>query len=547
MSKQLLIETTAPSVFELTEARGAPGSGKLVARGEFGRCDTPTLNGRIYSTKLMEREIKRLKEDLENRRVLGQLDHPQSGKSSLSLVSHVITDLWLEADGRVMGEAEILNTTTGRDLRALVEARIPVPVSSRGFGSTRPSSGKVEGEEVQDDFVLRTYDFVADPAVRTAVPTITMESVEEADPATLAEQFLAEFPEVAQQLQEQAAADAVAKAKEKVVAGVDAAVEAERTRVRTEMTEAFEERLAAALLEAREDLGQQLREEYAADPSVGAARATLAQIAEMVGAYRTQPDERAVRDAMKAETLARTEAEAARDAAVAEAQQVRLQLLVERQLGQGETAEAARALLEGVQFTSEQDVEQRLALLHERLPAPGPSAAEQRLLEENTTLRGEMSSLQEKVASLDARLGKAAELSRGMLSSLEEAQAQAEQAEQTLAEERTRFEARVDALRAEALDAYKAAKVAQLANGREVLGLMEDVSSKAEVDAVVTRYGRTDMLDEDLREMRRRLQRGHGDQRELSEGRRGSSSTRGDKDPFGNSYEEMQRLAGLTD
>jgi hypothetical protein len=530
---QLLIETTKPSAFVMTEARTQKGSGKMVARGEFGRVGVATENGRIYSEALMGREIKRLTEDLKSRRVLGELDHPTDGKTSLKRVSHVITDLWIE-NGLVMGEAEILGTNEGKQLRALIEANIPIGVSSRGFGSTKVATGKVEGEEVQDDFILKTYDFVADPAVKTAIPGITMESIDE---PTAAQLFLAEFPDVAKQLQE----DAVSNAKDKVTAGVDAAVEAEAKRVRTEMTEAFEGRLATVLVEAREDLGKQLREEFAADPGVGAAKATLAQIAEMVGAFRQSPDEKAVRDALKAKDLEVAERTKERDEAIEQSQQATLLLAVEKQIGGHPMAEAIRGLLAGVKLESAADVEAKLAAIMEHLPQhdAGPTEVEVQLREENATLRGEVSLLQEKAGSLDDKLKRAVELSQRVNEALKEAESRAEEAEsktESLQEERD----------AAVLDAYKATKVAGLVNGRNVLGLLEGVTSEADVDKVVARHGSTEISDRELREMRQRHQRGQGDARDLSENLERPNRSRGEVDEFGVSYDEMRKLAGIT-
>lgn len=540
---QMLFETTRPSALVMTEARQAAGSGKMVARGEFGRVGVPTQNGRRYSESLMKREIKRLSEDLKARRVLGELDHPESGKTSLKRVSHVVTDLWIE-NGIVMGEAEILGTTEGKQLRALIDANIPIGVSSRGFGSTKPSAD--EAEDVQDDFILKTYDFVADPAVRTAIPGITMESVDE---PTAAQLFLADFPDVAKAIQEAAAADAVAKAKDKVTAGVDAAVAAAEQRVRAEMTEAFEARLATTLVEAREDLGMQLREEFAADPAVGAAKATLAAIAEMVGAYRTNPDERAVRDALKAQELEVAECVRERDEAVERVQQATLLLAVERKIGGHPMAEAIRGLLVGVRLEAD-GVEAKLAAIMEHLPQheAGPTEVEVQLREENATLRGEIKLVQEKAGSLDDRLKRAVELAQRVNAALEAAEVRAEEAEARRVEEGTQGEERVRTLQAEALDAYKAAKVEKLANGRMVLGLLEGVASRAEVDEVVTRAGRAEVSDGELREMRRRLQRGHGDEREaLHEDRvqRQQASGR-EVDEFGVPFNLMRKLAGFT-
>ncbi|MEJ2293677.1 MAG: hypothetical protein P8Y23_02805, partial [Candidatus Lokiarchaeota archaeon] len=112
MSKRKILIESTPVTLSLVES--AYGN-KTIARGEFGRCGIPTQNGRIYPEKLMQREIDRLQEDLSHRRILGELDHPSSGRTSLKRVSHVITGLKIK-DGIVIGEAEILNTPEGKTL-----------------------------------------------------------------------------------------------------------------------------------------------------------------------------------------------------------------------------------------------------------------------------------------------------------------------------------------------------------------------------------------------------------------------------------------------
>lgn len=536
---QLLIETSKPTAFEMTEARRSVGSGKMVARGEFGRVGVPTQNGRRYSESLMNREITRLTEDLKSRKVLGELDHPSDGKTSLKRVSHVITDLWIEKDGRVMGEAEILNTPEGKTLKALVEAQIPIGVSSRGFGSTKPSAD--EAEDVQDDFLLKTYDFVADPAVKTAIPNVTMESV---DDVTAAQMFLDEFPDMANKIQEAAAQDALAKAKDKVTAGLDAAVTAAEKRVRDEMTEAFEKRLAQSLIEAREDLGIQLREEYAADPAVGAAKAVLAQIAEMVGSYRQHPDEAAVRDALRSKDLEVADLTKERDEAIEVGTQSALWLHVERQIGAHPMAETVRELLRGTRLASEAEADTKVLSILEHLPersvideiVSGPSEAEMELREENATLRGEIKLVQSRADSLDEKLRRVVELTKRADERLSEADARVEQAETMLVEAEDR------AAKAE-LDAYKAKKVVGLVNSSNVLGLLEDVSSRADVDKVVSRHGSMEISDPNLREMRRHLQRGNGDMQELTEDQSSGVVVRG-TDELGNQFDIMRKLAG---
>jgi Prohead core protein serine protease len=73
MSKKILIDTSgAPIRMHLTES----ADGKMVAQGEFGRCDVPTENRRIYPRAIWEREIRKIQQAISEGKVLGELDHP---------------------------------------------------------------------------------------------------------------------------------------------------------------------------------------------------------------------------------------------------------------------------------------------------------------------------------------------------------------------------------------------------------------------------------------------------------------------------------------
>jgi|GEM_PF-3849390 len=170
MARQLLIDKV-PFRFSLTEDSV---SGKLVARGQFGFADRPTENRRVYPTAIMEREIRRLAESIAARKVFGECDHPADGKTKLTRVSHLITGLELSPEGEITGSAEVLNTDAGKTIRALYEAGASIGVSSRGYGSVTRNEDGVD--VVQDDFQLDTFDFVADPAQRTAYPDMTVEA-----------------------------------------------------------------------------------------------------------------------------------------------------------------------------------------------------------------------------------------------------------------------------------------------------------------------------------------------------------------------------------
>ncbi len=169
---RLLIDW-APVSLALVE-RG--DGGKCVVRGEFARADIATENKRLYKRSLWERELKRLGDALQERRILGELDHPSDGRTQLARVSHIVTGLSVDENGLVVGEAEIMPTAKGKDLEALLRSGARIGVSSRGYGSTATNE---KGEDVvQEDYRLVTFDFVAEPANRTSYPDVFYEERE---------------------------------------------------------------------------------------------------------------------------------------------------------------------------------------------------------------------------------------------------------------------------------------------------------------------------------------------------------------------------------
>lgn len=499
-----LIET-APTSLTLTEGVG----GKLMAKGLFGICGVPTANGRIYPKKLIEREIKRLDERMRNRQVMGELDHPDSGKTSLMRVSHIITRLSLDGDN-VMGEAEILPTPNGKILRALVEAGVRVGVSSRGFGSTKATQ---EGDEVGEDFALNTYDFVADPSVRTALPRIYQESVEAPVEQTPVDLFRAEWPEAYAELTEAAARDAVERAKEQTAAVIERAVEAERTRVQAEQREAFERQLATALVDLREDLTRELREEYEADPAVAGARAALAQIAEMVGPYRQEPDAAAVADALKAAELEVATAQGAAEQAEERAVQAERLLKLERGLAGNPLAEALRKVLApAVLRGTDADFDANLGHLIEEAQGLVPQAEVTARVEERQALieaqaqaekqEQDRAQLVKQVEALKAKLERAVQIGKELDEAVKAHEATAEAAE-----------AEAEGLRRQVteleLRAYKVEQTATLPNRGEALRLLEGARDQGTVDQVVAASRAQGAMVDGALERARQAVRGH--------------------------------------
>lgn len=146
-------------------ANGMPKTYRL--RGIFQKGDTPNGNRRVYPTRLLSREINKLQESLQKRRIIGELDHPVGRDKPLtSLASHVITKLEIRGN-EVWGELEVIpGTDAGRNLLGLIEANIGLGISSRGTGGLKPISGNLM--EVDETFCLNTFDIVHEPSVAEA-------------------------------------------------------------------------------------------------------------------------------------------------------------------------------------------------------------------------------------------------------------------------------------------------------------------------------------------------------------------------------------------
>jgi hypothetical protein len=158
--KQVLIETQAFNVKPVSLTESIAPSGNPLVEGILATAEVKNGNGRYYSKELWEREIDKYKEVVKENRATGELDHPESSIINLKNVSHIIRDMWWDGDN-VIGKIEVLPTSAGNILKALIENNVQVGVSSRGMGSLQERDGVLE---VQDDFELLCWDFVSTPS-----------------------------------------------------------------------------------------------------------------------------------------------------------------------------------------------------------------------------------------------------------------------------------------------------------------------------------------------------------------------------------------------
>jgi hypothetical protein len=137
-------------------------SGAYVLEGCFGEIDKLNRNNRIYTESEYLPQIESLQAKIKSSKLLGELDHPQTFDISLKNVSHIIEELSYNKDTKqVMGKIRLLDTEAGKQAKALVDAGVPLHISSRAAGTVE-SNGQVKIKQ------LFTYDLVADPGFTNA-------------------------------------------------------------------------------------------------------------------------------------------------------------------------------------------------------------------------------------------------------------------------------------------------------------------------------------------------------------------------------------------
>ena len=170
MSKPLLLEYMQfKPIGTLNESNGAKYGipGGFIVQGVLQRSGAKNQNGRVYPKNILMRECQRYqKEYIDQNRALGELDHPESSVVNLNNVSHNVLKIFWEGDD-LKGVVQILDTPSGKILKALFEAGITLGISSRGLGSVKELRNE-NTVEVQDDFELICWDFVSNPSTQGA-------------------------------------------------------------------------------------------------------------------------------------------------------------------------------------------------------------------------------------------------------------------------------------------------------------------------------------------------------------------------------------------
>lgn len=129
-------------------------------------------NNRVYEKQEYLPHLDYLNEKIAQKRLFGELDHPQKFDVSLANVSHVIESLaYDEPSNSVKIRLRLLDTPSGKIAKTLVEAGCTTSVSSRAAGNVS-ENGKVKLHKIF------TYDLVAEPGFSQASLSQVSESLQ---------------------------------------------------------------------------------------------------------------------------------------------------------------------------------------------------------------------------------------------------------------------------------------------------------------------------------------------------------------------------------
>ena len=166
----------------------------FIVSAVFQKYGVENANGRIYPEHVLKKEVERYMAKINEKRAIGELNHPSESVIDLSRVAMNIIELHWE--GRTLvGKLELLTSPGFRkygiisnqaDQTAnLLLSGIKIGVSSRGLGTVTNKMGVLY---VSDDYEIVCWDIVSDPSTPQAwitpednIPQQYIESVENDD------------------------------------------------------------------------------------------------------------------------------------------------------------------------------------------------------------------------------------------------------------------------------------------------------------------------------------------------------------------------------
>lgn len=132
--------------------------------GIFAQAELQNRNGRVYPKPVLESAINNyISNHVNQKRAIGELNHPANPTPSAERASHIIENLHWD-DSNVIGRARILEADyfpMAKIATGLIREGVKFGVSTRGLGSLTESNGaKIVGK----DYFLTAIDLVHEPS-----------------------------------------------------------------------------------------------------------------------------------------------------------------------------------------------------------------------------------------------------------------------------------------------------------------------------------------------------------------------------------------------
>ena len=136
MAFKLLVEKPDLHEFEyILEEQNDKADSKLFVSGPYMQFGEKNRNGRIYEGEEMVKEVSRYTEEMINqKRALGELNHPTSAEVNPEKACHMVTEL--KQNGNIFyGKSQVLSTPVGQIMRSLIMDGVKLGMSSRALGN----------------------------------------------------------------------------------------------------------------------------------------------------------------------------------------------------------------------------------------------------------------------------------------------------------------------------------------------------------------------------------------------------------------------------
>ena len=162
-------------LFEAINAENASGDEfhcpyPFVVDAVFQKYGIENANGRIYPEEILKREVNNYAAKIQERRAMGELNHPSESVIDLSRVAINIVELHWEGH-TLVGKLEIITSPgfrkhgiiscQGDQTANLLLQGYKIGVSSRGLGTVTNKMGILY---VADDYEIVCWDVVSDPS-----------------------------------------------------------------------------------------------------------------------------------------------------------------------------------------------------------------------------------------------------------------------------------------------------------------------------------------------------------------------------------------------